>query len=655
MRKKRIGFISSSPLVKTGFSHSIKTLLSYLYKTNKYEIYLLHQGMMDGHPDFQRFPYKSTGALTQEIVNSEQWHKDQNFQRTASYGNFQAKDFIIKNELDNIYLVEDVWAFPSETYWKQDYFDFCKKNVVLHTTCDSLPVLPQFKEWAEHCPNIYFWTKFGCEALWEEDYEKYKHVNVLHGIAKTESFKPLPAPERKELRKKFGIKENDFLGLYSFRNQTRKSAYVIIEALAKLKKQNPEKNVKLHFHTSWTEQSGWNLDQLRKEAGLQKEDILATYFCQKCGDWNIQPFEGEPLDCEHCKTEKSRITAGITSSITEDDLSKIFSLSDVGLSVFNSGGLEYFNVEGLLCGLPMLISDYSCGKEFTEQDFVYPLDGYMRREPGTNFLKHEGNPNTIVKFINKMYDAPIEKRREIGLIGRKWALKEFSVETVGSIIEKQINDSEYLDWSKYHESKKDYDVKNTDAVIPNGIESDKEYIKVLYKNILKMDVKDDDSGLLQWESNFTNVPEGNNEQRQQIRQKIEQSFRKIAFDENQKNNPTNIKDLIDFDRPNKRGIIVIKESLGDCIVVSSLLKSFHEKYEGYDLYLSTQPQFFEVFEGNPYIHKIIPYHSMMENEMGMIGCGGEEKDALFNFFGFPAIATQKILNYLSHNKSGDII
>jgi len=659
MRKKKVGFSTSSPLVKTGFSHNAKVLLEYLYNTGKYEIYLLHHGMGEGHPDFQRFPYNNMGALTVELLNCDNYKnpnpEGEGFRRAVSYGAFRAYDFIVKQELDYVYLAEDVWAYPGELFYKQDWFQFFKSNICLWSTCDSLPVLGQFKDWAVHCPNVYFWTKFGCEALWQEDFEKYKHVNVLHGIAKTKSFKPLPDFERKELRKKFNISEDTMLGVFSFRNQLRKSAYIIIEALGKFKKQFPGKKVKLHFHTSWTEYgSGWNLDQLRQEAGLDKEDILASYYCEKCGDWNLQPFEGEPLDCSHCGTQKSRKTAGITSTITEDDLSKIFSLSDVALSVFTSGGLEYFNVEALLCGLPALITDYSAGQEFTSQDFVTPLDGYFRREPGTNFLKHEGNPNTIVKFLNKMYDMPVEKRKELGRKGRQWALKEFSVETIGKLIEQQIDAAPYLDWSKYHEQKKDYDSKIPDAPIPQNIESDVEFVQALYKNILKMDQPVDDSGLLGWVNYFVNMPPGLHPDRLKMRAQVEQSFRVIANQENQKANPTQFKDLIDINRENKRGLIVIKESGGDVYVTTSLFEDFHVRYPNHDLYVMCDPKFAEILQGNPHVFKTVPWFEPMSNEMVAINSGGDPKDRLFDVFFFPATNTQVRLNYLSHTNSREL-
>jgi hypothetical protein len=45
----------------------------------------------------------------------------------------------------------------------------------------------------------------------------------------------------------------------------------------------------------------------------------------------------------------------------------------------------------------------------------------------------------------------------------------------------------------------------------------------------------------------------------------------------------------------------------------------------------------------------------MANEMVAIGAGQEKKDVLFDYFIFPAGPTQKYLNYLSHEKAGEII
>ena len=173
-----------------------------------------------------------------------------------------------------------------------------------------------------------------------------------------------------------------------------------------------------------------------------------------------------------------------------------------------------------------------------------------------------------------------------------------------------------------------------------------------------MDVTDEDDGVKSWYSNFTNLPQNASSQdRLRVRQQIEQSFRKIAVEHNAKNNPVDFKSFIDLDRPNKRLLFVVKESGGDIFLSTSLLKDIKEKYgRDTDIYYMTQTdKFGELLEGNPYIHKVLPWFEIMSNEMVAIGAGQPEKDKLFDYFIYPAGPTQRFLNYLSHEKAGSII
>lgn len=638
-RKKRIGISSSSPLVKTGFSRSSDALLKYLYKKRPdYDIYFLNHGFVDGDPNLSRMPWKNHGALTHEIVNSEQYQKDGNFQRVASYGNLTIEKFVVENKLDVVIAVEDPWATSPEFYIKKDWFQFCKKNFLNWITADSLPILPLIKEWGQCGSNLWTWSSFAEKALKEEDAELYKHVQSVPGTLNINEFKPLDSEERSQLRQRFGIQPNEKIILHLGRNQLRKLFFSNLEALAKFRKQHPEQKLRLLFHCSWAEPHGWPLEATIKELGLSPEDVLTTYFCQACGHWHVQSYKGENQPCPRCNAPNSFITAGVGSTISNTDLSKIYGICDGASSPFTSGGLEYFNVESLLCGLPLLCTPYSCGTDFTDQPFVRSIEGTFTREVGTNFKKFVPNPNSIAHFFRDICTKPAEYWRKIAQEGRQWAIKTFSTDTIGSKVEQFIDSCDFINWDDYHSYKKDYDVKNPHAEVPD-IEDNVEWLKVLYKNILKMNVDNQDSGLKGWLASLENGAQ---------RIQIEQSFRKIAAEENAKNNPVDFKTLVDKDRENKRGIFVIKESGGDIFMVTSLFKDFHERYPNYDLYVACEPKFAEILAGNPYVYKTLPYIPLLDSEMWAINAGGKPEDQLFHFYCHPAVQSQKVLNYLGN-------
>ena len=71
MSKLKVLYHSDNSLAKTGFGRVSKALLTYLYKTGKYDIYHYCCGTHEGHPDLIRTPWKSLGVLpnNQKEVN----------------------------------------------------------------------------------------------------------------------------------------------------------------------------------------------------------------------------------------------------------------------------------------------------------------------------------------------------------------------------------------------------------------------------------------------------------------------------------------------------------------------------------------------------------------------------------------------------------
>jgi hypothetical protein len=380
---------------------------------------------------------------------------------------------------------------------------------------------------------------------------------------------------------------------------------------------------------------GWPFDRLIKDLDLEPSDLLTTYYCRACNQWEIKSFTGENLDCRFCNGKGTQLTAGIMSSITNEELSQIYGIADASISAFTSGGMEYTNPQSLLCGLPLLCSEYSSGEDFTSQEFVFPLDGSFTFEAQSGFKKHVPNQNTMIKFFKTICEMPEEKRKKIAQQGREWALKTFGIDTIGKKVEN------WLDGLKPHGWDFTYtvDVKNPLAAVPSNL-PDNEWIKLLYKQVLNMDVDENDSGFRSWKAGL---------EAGQPRQNIERYFREVAATENAKNPQAEnqFESLLDK-TGRKRLLIVLKESIGDILMSTALLESFSKSYEGYDIYYATEPKYFDILEGNPYIYKLLPYIPEMESEIW--ATGQLNNKGYFDAYTFLGVATQRFLNYLSNDK-----
>ena len=641
-RKLNVGFITSNPLVKTGFSHNIRNILPILYRSGKYNIFLLSQSSPENDPNFKRMPWKTEGVFRN--FDQNRFNQDPGYQRYVAYGNTAVEYFIKNNKLDIVFAIEDVWAFTNENYINADWFSHIKNNFVLWSTADSEPILQNFKDWADKCPNLWFWASFAERCLKDENREKYGHCKTLYGSIDAKLWSPLSDTDRKALRNNFGIADDEKVILYLGRNQLRKLFWSHMEALKKWKQKFPTKKVRLLFHCNWHEGgAGWPIDKIRDELKLAKEDVLATYYCKACGAWNVQPFIGEDLDCPVCKNAKQRITAGVGSTITEEDLNKIYNLADGSASIFTSGGFEYTHAESLLAGVPLASINYSCGEDFCKNDFVYTVQGTFTREIGSAFKKFVPNIDSIVNFYDYIYNMNPEKRKKIIQKGRQWAIENFDSAVISKRISDFIDQCKPIDWDIYNNRKKE--LKNPNAEIQDS-DDDLTFVQSCYSKILNMnDMTPDKDEVKHWLSFISQ----DKQKKPELKQSMVNTMRQVAAQKNAENNPVDFKTLL-LDNGKKHFLLVCPMSAGDILYATATLKSLRESYKSdeWNIYFACQPEFFELLDLNPYIDAILPFQDFMNNEIACLGQGVNK--GLFQGYSFLPAATQRFLNYLgNHN------
>jgi glycosyltransferase involved in cell wall biosynthesis len=628
-RKKKIVYQSDFSLAKTGFGRATKALLKYLYNTGKYEIVNYACGLQYSNPELKKTPWKSVGALPDNPQEIEQLNRDPNVARLASYGAHYL-DRVIQEEKPDVYIaVQDIWGidFAIEKKW------FDKINSVLWTTLDSLPILPTAVEKAPKIKNYWIWSNFATKALHELG---HNHVETMHGPIETESFFRLQDIKRKELRAKYNIPQEAFIIGFVFRNQLRKSVPNLLEGYALWKRSNPQiKNTFLLLHTHWSE--GWNIHKLAKEYNIDFREILTTYICKNCGNYEIKPFHGQDVNCRFCGSEKSQTTTNVGIGVTEDQLNEVYNLMDVYCHPFTSGGQEIPIQEAKLTELITLVTNYSCGEEMCEDEAgSLDLEWTEYREHGTEFIKASTKPNSIAKQINKVYNMSPTKRKEIGQKAREWTIQNYSVETIGKKIEAFIDSSPEVnyDFSLKEEEKDQY------AQVPN-IENNSEWLTYLYHNILKMKhVDQNDDGHKYWMQEFSKGAK---------RQDIENYFRNVAAQENQKNKKIEFEDLLDKDDKGKRILYVMPESIGDIYMSTALFENIKKQYPEYNLYVSVKPEYFEILQGNPYIHKLLQYTPQMDQLLWLEGAG--DHSGYFEIAFLPFAGTQRFLDYVHNGKT----
>ena len=128
----------------------MRHLITYLYKTGKYEIVEFANGRQWNDPSLHTMPWKTIGSLPFEPALIQELNADPQKGRMASYGHYKIED-ILKQEKPDIYLgIEDIWGM--EGFWNKKWWK--KLNTMIWTPVDSLPLLDKHLDAAKNTNNF---------------------------------------------------------------------------------------------------------------------------------------------------------------------------------------------------------------------------------------------------------------------------------------------------------------------------------------------------------------------------------------------------------------------------------------------------------------------------------------------------------------------
>lgn len=638
MRKKRVLFLTDYAGVNTGFGKNIKLLLSYLYKTNKYELYHAACGVGENNPEFERFPWKTIGVIPNDQNFIQKMQQDQHFARIASYGEPQIAKIVENVKPDVIFAIQDSWG----ALFVADKPFFKKVPTVCWITFDSLPLLQDTIDKANKIKDYWAWSDFA-----EHEFHRlgFEHVKTQYPLTNTDLFYPLNDGEKQNIRKKFGIDSDCKIFGFVFRNQLRKLVGTLIAGYSEFLQQNPEmaKKSKLLLHTHFGE--GWDIMRFAKQYNIPYENILCTYVCKETNQYFIHPFVGQDIENPITK-KKTLITANVSVGVTDTQLNEIYNIMDAYLHPATSGACEIPIVEAALTEKIVSTCDYSFGWNVVNHNKgCIPMDYSFYNEPpmgsNTQFLKSQPYPSSISKIMKKICEMKPQKRREMEIASRKWALDNYGVDVNGSKIEKFIDEQPLISDESAWVDKEDKKT-NPNAQVEN-MQDNLQWVVQLYNKILDAHPDNNDDGVKHW---LTQLERG------MPRENVEKYFRDIAAKDVQKEDQSSsFEDLFDKEdkiKKLKRLLIVQPQSAGDIFLVTSLLDSLRLKFskDKWKIYFACDPKFADILFGNPNIDRVIPYHQIMDSQIAMEGHGDNlgYVDICLN----PYFSTQRLLNY-THN------
>tara|TARA_Y100000310_G_scaffold64151_1_gene59690 strand:- start:2149 stop:4062 length:1914 start_codon:yes stop_codon:yes gene_type:complete len=627
-RKKKILIHSNHCKAFTGFGKHKKNLLKYLYQTGKYEIVEVSNAK---HKDeVPNMPWKSVGTLPSNKKLLMEIAKDATRQRDAGYGHELINE-IIAEEKPDIYLgVEDIWAFSGFT--SRSWWD--KIHSIIHTTLDSVPLLPEAIQAAPKIKHYFVWASFAQREL---ERVGHTHIKTVRGSLETKNFFKIEDKAREVLREKFHLTKNFVIG-FVFRNQLRKSVPNLLEGFKKFKAAHPDSSPKLLLHTHWGE--GWDIPTLIKEKNLDNSDIVTTYFCGRCQQYEVQSFEGQGLECPHCFTKGSFYTTNIKAGVAEGQLNEIYNLMDVYCHPFTSGGQEIPIQEAKLTELITLVTNYSCGEDScVPESGGLPLEWAEYREPGTQFIKASTSATSICEQLKKVYETPVAERVAKGKQSRQFVIDNYSIEVVGKFFEDLFDELPLINWDDIDLSPDTLEKRNPDYTPPEEADDDSEWLLDIYKNILRMDIDETDNGYKYWMNEFIKGKK---------RPEILHYFIQTAKKENVELFKKSLKEQIDDTRPNKRIAYVMPEHEEDILMSLGVVRSLKQLYPNHDIYFFTFEKHFQLIDECTDIYKMCEFSNEMDDCFFFEGKADEE--GIFDMAFLPWLETKRALNYTRHGR-----
>ena len=599
MRKKRILIHSNHCKMFTGFGKHKKNLLKYLYNTGKYEIIEFSNGYPWSSDELQYTPWKSYGSLPDDPEHQKEIANDERKKSTAGYGG-EMIDRAIYELKPDIYLgIEDIWGFNG--FFEKPWWN--KIHCIIHTTLDSLPILPDAVNAASKIKNYFVWASFAEKALHKLG---HTHVKTVHGTLDVNNFYRLPDDSRSRLRKHFNLEKSFIIG-FVFRNQLRKSVPNLLDGFKMFDEANPSANAKLLLHTFWNE--GWDIHRLLKEKDIPLNKVLTTYYCKNCYNYHIKPFQGQILKCDYCQHPNSCETTNIKNGVNEQQLNEIYNLMDVYCHPFTSGGQEIPIQEAKLTELITLVTNYSCGEDScSSESGGFALDWAEYREPGTQFIKASTLPTSINEKLKMVYEMAFDEKVLLGKKSRNYVINKYSIEIVGKYFEDLFDSFPEVEFD-YEKA----DMTPNAYFEPDNSLNDKEWIESLYENLLK---RKDSSGVIHWMQRLKTDLK---------RQDVLTYFRKVALSEIQKAEFEKMLKILNEDKSLKKIAYIQPDGAEEVLIATSILPSIQKVYPDHKIYFFTKSENFDLINSHPNVYKTLSYFNKLDDPLYLEGKGNLNK------------------------------
>lgn len=390
---KKILFVGWSPLNHTSYGNIIRELSIRLSKD--YEVYCLVTGMLD----IDKWQYKAEQFKFKTIV-SPKINKEDAQDGLDTFSMLVGKDI---PEPDVVILVDDAYNMGR---WANSIRRTSFK-LLMYAPIDGYPYPKEYIDILAKADGLITYTDLSKDYL--ENIYNVKSIAVIPAGVDTEIFKPYPEDVVAEYRKTLG--SDDALNLlFIGMNQPRKQNWQLIEMIARvtnghyymcekckyvLKAHEVEYDEEYAFRVK---KEGYYLekplletckcggkivngDKLNINLWMHTNPIMNVLPNGEVNSWNLERY-ANLLDVKD-RAKRTPLKDGIFY-VSPEELSTLINLHDLILQITGGEGFGMPALEAVLCGKPVLYTNYSAH---------------------THFLKGYGFPVKISAFEHRMRNS----------------------------------------------------------------------------------------------------------------------------------------------------------------------------------------------------------------------------------------------------------
>mgnify|MGYP003147845925 CR=1 FL=1 len=467
-RKKRVLFCSEASWLSTGYSVYTKEVLTRLNKIPDLEVAELACYADVNNPAIKSVPWK---VYPNKPLPNDPLFSAYSGNASAQFGDHSFNNVLLDFQPDIVMDIRDWWMIEFEQ--RSPFRDFFHWAIM--PTVDAKPQDVQWINTYASADAVFAYSEFGRDTMLEQ----CDDINFIDIASPAASNMFVPVQDKREHKNNMGISPDTFIVGTVMRNQKRKLYPDLFKSFRKFLDSTEDSNSFLYCHTYYPD-VGWDIPRLLDQYGLSSR-VLFSYKCKNCGHISVNFFQDTMQSCPKCG-KFSNVLVGLSNSINEEELSKIYNLFDVYVQYANSEGFGMPQLEASHCGLPVMSTYYSAMESVIDNIggiAIEPLSYYLECETGCNRAIPDND-----KFVSKLIELHSDKD----------ALPKIGAEMRKKSIEKYSWDRAAEAWAKHISTVKIKDPRETwlsppkifepARSIPENIQSNVDRVNFIFTNIL---------------------------------------------------------------------------------------------------------------------------------------------------------------------------